>query len=41
MVLNILVEVVLDVNMDSIIGSMQCFHELHNLGDNKAEKRDL
>ena len=41
MALRILVEVVVDTNIDSIVGSMGCFRELHNLGDNKAAKRDL
>ena len=36
-----LVKMVVDANIDSFIGSMGCFRELHNLGDNKAAKRDL
>ena len=41
MVLKILDKMVVDSNIDSIMGSMRIFCELHNLGDNKAAKRDL
>ena len=41
MVLKILDKMVVDSNIDGIMGSMRSFRELHNLGDNKAAKRDL
>ena len=41
MALKILVEVVVGTNIDSIIGSMRSFREPHNLGDDKAAKRDF
>ena len=41
MALKILVEMVVDTNIHNIMGSMRSFRELHNLGDDKAAKRDL
>ena len=41
MVLKILARMVVGANIDGSTGSVRSFRKLHNLGDNKAAKRDL